>query len=72
MNLSPSALIETVAGPDPGPTLTITILMHGDEGCGLAARDLVFDPALRLKRGRVNIVTLNPEARLETGCGTGP
>lgn len=63
MNPSPNPLIETVAGPVPGPTLTITILMHGDEGCGLAARDLVFDPALRLKRGRINIVTLNPEAR---------
>jgi predicted deacylase len=62
-------LLETVAGPVPGPTLTFTILMHGDEGCGLAARDVVLDCAPRLKRGRINIVTLNPEAR---NAGGGP
>lgn len=67
MNPPPSPLLEAVAGPAPGPTLTITILMHGDEGCGLAARELVLDPALPLKRGRINIVTLNPEARQADG-----
>lgn len=67
MSPSPNPLLETVAGPLPGPTLAITILMHGDEACGLAARKLVLDPALRLKRGRINIITLNREARNADG-----
>ncbi len=62
MNTLPLPLVETVVGPTPGPTLTISILMHGDEVCGLAARDFLLGPELRLKRGRVHVATLNREA----------
>ncbi len=67
MNTFPLSLIETVTAPAPGPTLTISVLMHGDEVCGLAVRDFVLSPELRLKRGRLHIVVLNKEAHEAQG-----
>lgn len=64
MSMQSSIPVQSIVGPVPGPTLTITILMHGDETCGLHVRDFLIAPTFRLKRGRVNLVMLNKEASL--------
>ena len=67
MSTQSSIPVQSIVGPAPGPTLTITILMHGDETCGLHVRDFLLAPTFRLQRGRVNLVVLNKEASLTEG-----
>ena len=54
--------------PLDGPSLAVSVLMHGDEPCGLAALELARSESFALARGRLRVVVMNrPATRTPDG-----
>lgn len=50
------------SAPTAGPTVAVSILMHGDETCGLAVLKAASDQKFALLRGRLRIIVMNRAA----------
>lgn len=51
----------------PGPMALVTVLMHGDETCGLDVLEAARDPGFAIARGRLVVIAMNPRAHEAPG-----